>query len=36
MIDARTTFPNISAEFVLTSAIVFLVSPEDVDELLDD
>jgi len=35
MIDARTTFPNISAEFVLRSAIALSVSPE-VDALIDD
>jgi hypothetical protein len=33
MINARTTFPNISTEFVLRSAIAFPVSPEEVDEL---
>jgi len=27
MIDARMTFPNTSAEFVLTSAIAFPISP---------
>ena len=35
MIDARTTFPNISAEFVLRSAIALPVPPE-VDALIDD
>jgi len=35
MIDARTTFPNISAEFVLRSAIALPFSP-DVDALIDD
>ena len=35
MIYARTTFPNISAEFVLRSAIALPVSPE-VDALIDD
>ena len=35
MIDARATFRNISAEFVVRSAIALPVSPE-VDALIDD
>jgi len=35
MIDARTTFPNISADFVLRSAMALPVSPE-VDALIND
>jgi len=35
MIDASTAFPNISADFVLRSAIALPVSPE-VDALKDD